>query len=187
VATTYGIDGDVFDILPIGSSPVREPGFLAHVNGQASPHYQWYDSWQSVYDDVFPAQAWPGGYVILWYVDGDILCADCAKEHWMQTGIRLPHDLAGDNYGMGEYCGNCNAVIVEPGCADCGDECGDGFHEPAFIRINGDAQVCARCMADHVVSGDAVKVGKLRYDVAFNGPWYGGGEFVAEPTYRAKE
>jgi hypothetical protein len=171
---------DTFDILPVGSSPVSDPSFSFWVNGQET-HFNYARSYGDALDEAFGARAWPGGYDVLYYTDGDIVCADCAREHWIATGIRLDASTAGDNWGTGEYCGWCEREIVARCCADCGEEEGDDFHYPAFGRINGDVQICARCMAQHVIDGTAVKTGKGTYDVELNVPWYGGGSYVSHP------
>ncbi len=172
------MDTATFDILPVGSSLARSPYFTFYEYGKELP-YSYSSSWETAMNDAFSQYAFPGGYTVLYLTDGDILCASCARAHYMDTGERLDHAIAGDNWGTGEYCGRCDAIIVEPGCADCGDEYGDGFHEPTFVKDSGEAQICARCMARHVVNGDTDKVGKLAYDVGLNVPWYGGGHYTA--------
>jgi len=172
------MENTTFEILPVGSSLASEPYFTFYENGKELP-YSYCSSWDTALEAAFEPYAWPGGYTILYFTDGDIVCSECAKAHYMETGERLDGSTAGDDYGTGEYCGQCSAVIVEPGCADCGDEYGDGFHEPTFVKDSGDAQICARCMAHHVVDGNAWKVAKLRYRVDLDTPWYGGGVYSA--------
>jgi hypothetical protein len=174
--------GDTFDILPVGSSPVSDPSFYMTENGKVNTWRSYARSYDDALDDAFSAHAWPGGYDLLYFTDGDIVCADCAREHWIATGIRLEASTAGDNRGTGTYCGACEREIIARCCADCGDEEDDDrFHSPAFGRISGDVQICARCMAQHVVDGTAWKTGKGTYDIELNGPWYGGGTYT---TYR---
>jgi hypothetical protein len=171
-------NGTALDIIPVGSTEARSPWYRIVEDG-----HEWM-FWAESYDDAlwfaFPETV--SGYPVMYVGDGFICCRECAVQHWHETGERLTLHYGGDDYGTGEWC-ECGAEIVPPGCADCGDtwERAPGeygrIHEPVFQRVNGDAQICARCMAAHVVNGDAWKTGKLTYDVAFNGPWYGGGTY----------
>jgi hypothetical protein len=176
----------VFEILPVGTSPVRAPYFAFYEDGKEM-HYSYADTWEKGMQDAFPPYAWPGGYAVAYFDfhDGAELCANCARAHYMETGIRLDADNVGDSdrahYGCGIWCDGCDAEIVPPSCADCGADTFDNapgysnFHTPAFRHEYGDRQICARCMAQHVISGHAEKVAKGTYRLANDADWYAPG------------
>lgn len=180
------MNGHAFEILPVGHSPARAPFFTYHEDGEQRS-WDYADSWQAGMDSAFSTYAWPGGYALAYYDfdDGSELCADCAREHYMDTGIRLDGDTVGNSdrahYGTGIWCDGCSAVIVEPHCAECGrEEDHEHYASPTFLKDNGDGLLCAHCMAEHVTNGHAMKTGLLTYQLDRD-PWYGGGEWFARP------
>jgi hypothetical protein len=180
------MDTRSFEILPVGTSPVRAPSFAYYENGKETG-YSYASSWEEGMRDAFSPYAWPGGYAVAYYDfdDGAELCADCARDHYMETGIRLDGDSVGDSdlarYGAGILCDGCSAEIVPPSCVECGADTFDNapgysnFHTPAFRHEYGDRQLCARCMAKHVTEGNAEKVGKGTYRLANDTAWYAPG------------
>jgi hypothetical protein len=178
------MDATVFEILPVPTSPARAPMFAYFEDGQEQ-HYSYASTWEEGIREAFTPYAWPGGYAVAYYDECSELCADCARDHYMETGIRLVHDNVGDSdrahYGAGIWCDNCSAEIVPPSCAECGADTFDNqpvyghFHSPAFWHAYGDRQICARCMAQHVVNGHAHKTGKGTYHLDNDAVWYAPG------------
>ena len=63
-----------------------------------------------VYDAMFAAFAWPGGYTVEYFTpDGDVLCAECAKREVLEN--RGTVDSAIYYEGPVEYCADCNTEI----------------------------------------------------------------------------
>lgn len=195
-----------YEVIPVPDSPARAPLFTtkqtdtSYHPGQTpyeqehvyrSNQYMPCEDRETAINELFPAYAWPGGYPLAYVGDGYLLCADCVRkafddptepDHDALHNGEIQASQLGDNRGTGTYCEHCDAAIIEPACADCGTEEGDGFHYPAFVKESGDAQICASCMSRHVVEETATKTGKGIYEVELNTPWYGGGTYRAHWT-----
>jgi hypothetical protein len=65
---------------------------------------------------AFYAYAWPGGYEVAYLDDeGNMLCADCAHDEYVNDGTNFhPINLADSDNEMGEMCEGCNQWIREP-------------------------------------------------------------------------
>jgi hypothetical protein len=197
-----------YEVIPVPDSPARSPLFTTKTTTQdwtrsgttyeqeqhthRSNPYMPYEDRETAIADLFPSHTSMGGYELAYVGDGYILCADCVRkafddptepDHEALHNGEITASQLGDDYGTGDYCDHCNAAIREPGCADCGTEEGDDkFHAPVFVKESGDAQICATCMARHVVEETATKTGKGIYEVELNTPWYGGGTYRADWT-----
>jgi hypothetical protein len=59
------------------------------------------------------AYAWPGGYQMLYYVDGDAVCPKCIMEVLRETYMTGSEDILRDIFyeGAPEVCSHCNEEV----------------------------------------------------------------------------
>jgi hypothetical protein len=137
-----------------------------------------------VNDDTIPDYFWPGGYAAEYVTpDGDVLCGACVRkaftdehdaDHDNAIAGQLPGPCEAHNSerSTGLMCDGCNEWIVEPHCVECSTE----FTPPGvtcgiFVDDSGSVLLCGHCLAQEVVSGGAVKVGKRAYQLTGD-QWY---------------
>lgn len=120
------------------------------------------DSFDEAMNDLFAPYAWPGGYAIAWYNDGDILCPQCARQEYEADEDTRAAFRAGewhcditnsDDTYRGVQCDNCHDWIVAPACIVCGNDLTDERACNVWYEPNGDRQVCAKCMTSALDAG----------------------------------
>jgi hypothetical protein len=78
------------------------------------------DCYKTIIHELFAPYAWPGGYPVIFTTDsGDCLCADCARDAYLNEKIDVSSDVHYE--GPSIYCDECN-VEIESAYGDPGDD-----------------------------------------------------------------
>jgi hypothetical protein len=148
-------------------------------------HHFWNDfvDLEQALDHVFVPYA-HGGYPMMFWIDGEIMCHKCAREWFLERrngGLCYNVDAhtfikgwsTSGTESCGESCGACGEYIVEPYCEECGDTENDleRREKIAFYNDSDGGFICSSCLAKEVVRGKLVKVGFQAYATSKDEKW----------------
>lgn len=100
-------------------------------NNQLSDSEYRHIAYGKAFDRAIPAYAWPGGYDMGYYIEGeydltgDVLCADCARSFVKANKDAKLHAECLDGYEGNDsadhlYCDDCHKIICRAWCRDKG-------------------------------------------------------------------